>query len=75
MDLLENFKTIQVEDSVDKIIKQIRNSIVTGKLNPGDRLPSERKLSELFEIGKTYVRDAIKKLEFYGILMRRRPVL
>lgn len=68
MDILENFKTIEVEDPVDNIIKQIRTSIVSGKLKTGDRLPSERKLSETFGIGRTYVRDAIKKLEFYGIL-------
>ncbi len=68
MDVLENFKTIEVESPVDKIIKQIRNSIVSGQLKTGDKLPSERKLSETFGIGRTYVRDAIKKLEFYGIL-------
>jgi GntR family transcriptional repressor for pyruvate dehydrogenase complex len=68
MDVLENFKAIKLESPVDKIIKQIRNSIVSGQLKPGDRLPSERKLSESFDIGRTYVRDAIKKLEFYGIL-------
>jgi len=68
MDLIESFKEIEVESPVDKIIKQIRNSIVSGQIKPGDKLPSERKLSELFGIGRTYVRDAIKKLEFYGIL-------
>lgn len=68
MNFLESFKEIEVESPVDKIIKQIRNSIIAGQLNPGDRLPSERKLSELFGIGRTYVRDAIKQLEFYGIL-------
>ncbi|WP_319481401.1 FadR/GntR family transcriptional regulator [Draconibacterium sp.] len=68
MDVLENFKAIEVESPVDKIIKQIRNSIVSGQMKPGDKLPSERKLSESFGIGRTYVRDAIKKLEFYGIL-------
>ncbi len=68
MDVLDNFKTIEVESPVDKIIKQIRHSIVAGQLKTGDRLPSERKLSETFGIGRTYVRDAIKKLEFYGIL-------
>lgn len=68
MNVLENFKTIDIESPVDKIIKQIRNSIVSGQLKPGDKLPSERKLSESFGIGRTYVRDAIKKLEFYGIL-------
>ncbi|WP_372774981.1 FadR/GntR family transcriptional regulator [Mangrovibacterium sp.] len=68
MNILHSFKEIEVESPVDQIIKQIRNSIISGELNPGDRLPSERKLSELFGIGRTYVRDAIKKLEFYGIL-------
>jgi GntR family transcriptional repressor for pyruvate dehydrogenase complex len=68
MDVLENFKTIEVESPVDKIIKQIRNSIASGQLKPGDKLPSERRLSNSFGVGRTYVRDAIKKLEFYGIL-------
>jgi GntR family transcriptional repressor for pyruvate dehydrogenase complex len=68
MDLLEKFDTIRVESPVDKIINQLRKSIVTGQINPGDRLPSERQLSEKFGIGRTYVRDAIKKLEVFGIL-------
>ncbi len=65
--MLDNFKAIEIESPVDKIIKQIRNSIVSGQLKPGDRLPSERKLSESFNIGRTYVREAIKKLESCGI--------
>jgi len=58
----------KVETPVDKIIGQIRNLIISGELNPGDRLPSERKLAERFEIGRAQVRDAIAKLEFYGVL-------
>jgi len=68
MDLIENFEVIKVESPVDKIIKQIRDSITSGQLLPGDKLPSERQLSNRFGIGRTYVRDAIKKLEFFGIL-------
>ena len=68
MDLLEKFEVIKVESPVDKIIKQIRDSITSGQLLPGDKLPSERQLSNRFGIGRTYVRDAIKKLEFFGIL-------
>ena len=68
MDLLKSFNEIQIENPVDKIIQQIRDSIVAGKIRQGDRLPSERKLSELFGVGRTYVRDALKKLEFYGVL-------
>ena len=68
MDLHEKFEVIKVESPVDKIIKQIRDSIASGRLMPGDKLPSERQLSDRFGIGRTYVRDAIKKLEFFGIL-------
>jgi GntR family transcriptional repressor for pyruvate dehydrogenase complex len=68
MDILEKFEVIKIESPVDKIIKQIRDSIIAGQVKPGERLPSERLLSEKFGVGRTYVRDAIKKLEFFGIL-------
>ncbi|RMG16861.1 MAG: FadR family transcriptional regulator [Bacteroidetes bacterium] len=66
--MLENFRQIKVENPADKIIRQIRSLITSGQLNPGDKLPPERKLAEKFGVGRSYVRDAIKKLEFYGIL-------
>ncbi len=67
-DVLSSFTEIEVEKPVDKIIRQIRELISSGQLKPGDRLPSERQLSERLGIGRTHVRDAIRKLEFYGIL-------
>ena len=66
--LLSNFSEIVVEKPADKIIQQIRDLISSGQLKPGDKLPSERMLSERFGVGRTSVRDAIRKLEFYGIL-------
>ena len=68
MDLLNNFSQIVVESPVDKIIRQIRDLITSGQLNPGDRLPSERKLCDRLGVGRTHLRDALRKLEFYGIL-------
>lgn len=66
--ILNNIKTIQIESPVDKIIGQLKQLILSGELKPGDRLPSERALSEMFGIGRSYVREAILKLEFYGLL-------
>ncbi len=66
--LLQSFREINIETPVDKIIRQIRSLITSGQLKPGDRLPPERKLAEKLGVGRTNVRDAIKKLEFYGIL-------
>jgi GntR family transcriptional repressor for pyruvate dehydrogenase complex len=66
--VLSNFQEIKIETPVDKIIGQIRDLITSGQLKAGDKLPSERKLSEKFGIGRSHVRVAIQKLEFYGIL-------
>lgn len=68
IDVLSNFQEIKVESPVDKIIRQIRELITSGQLSPGDRLPPERRLAERLGVSRGNVRDAIKKLEFYGIL-------
>ncbi len=67
-ELLKNFKEIVVEKPADNIIKQIKELISSGQIKAGDKLPSERMLSERFGVGRTSVRDALQKLEFYGIL-------
>lgn len=66
--LLNNFEEIVYTKPSDIIINQIKNLIASGQLKPGERLPSERKLSEKLMVSRSAVRDAIKKLEFYGIL-------
>jgi len=66
--MLDNFQRIVVERPVDLIIDQIRTLITSGELEPGDKLPPERKLAEQFGVSRGPVRDAIQKLEFYGIL-------
>lgn len=66
--IIETIKAIEVESPVDKIIRQLKQLITDGLLKPGDRLPAERILADKFGVGRTYVRDAIRKLEFYGLL-------
>ncbi|HEU4471704.1 MAG TPA: FadR/GntR family transcriptional regulator [Flavisolibacter sp.] len=70
--VLNNLREVVAEKPVDVIIKQIKDLLITGQLRPGDKLPPERKLSEKLGVGRTHVREAIRKLEFYGIL-RTRP--
>ncbi len=50
------------------IIIGIRDLINYKNLEPGDKLPSERMLSEKFEVSRSNIREAIQKLEFYGLL-------
>ena len=66
--VLDNFKEIVYIKPSDIIINQIKELIVSGQLKPGEKLPPERKLSEKLSVSRSAVRDAIKKLEFYGIV-------
>ncbi|MGI9545696.1 MAG: FadR/GntR family transcriptional regulator [Flavobacteriaceae bacterium] len=50
------------------IISKIKDLINYKNLEPGDKLPSERMLSEKFGVSRGNVREAIQKLEFYGLL-------
>ncbi|MFY0688390.1 MAG: FadR family transcriptional regulator [Cyclobacteriaceae bacterium] len=68
MDVLNSFSQIKIESPADKIIRQLKDLISSGQLNPGDKLPSERMMCERLGVGRTHLRDALKKLEFYGIL-------
>ena len=53
------------------IISKLRDYIEYKNLEPGDKLPSERMLSERFEVSRSNIREAIQKLEFFGILISR----
>lgn len=66
--MIEYFNEVKVQRASDLILEQIRRLIRDGKLKPGDRLPSERALVDRFGVGRGPIRDAIKRLEFYGIL-------
>jgi GntR family transcriptional repressor for pyruvate dehydrogenase complex len=55
----------------DEIVNQIREMIDHGRLQPGDRLPAERKLAEQFGVSRTTVREGIKILSESGLLTSR----
>ena len=55
----------------NEIISKIRDLINFKNLEPGDKLPSERMLAEKFGVSRGNLREAIQKLEFYGLLKSR----
>ncbi|MGC6480592.1 MAG: FadR/GntR family transcriptional regulator [Flavobacteriaceae bacterium] len=50
------------------IISQIKDLINLKNLEPGDKLPSERMLSERFNVTRSNLREALQTLEFYGLV-------
>lgn len=55
-------------NQVDTVLKYIREELYSGRLQPGVRLPAERRLAEQLGVGRAHVRAAFQKLEFYGIV-------
>jgi GntR family transcriptional regulator, transcriptional repressor for pyruvate dehydrogenase complex len=69
---LDNMYTpIQSSKVFEKIAEQIEKRILSGELRSGDRLPTERELSEQFQASRTAVREAMKTLAQRGLVDMR----
>ncbi|HEY8477993.1 MAG TPA: FadR/GntR family transcriptional regulator [Chloroflexota bacterium] len=55
----------------EEVMAQLAELIRQGQLKPGDRLPSERELSERMQVSRTVVREALRALELRGLVVSR----
>lgn len=65
------FMKIQTEKLSHSVVRQIEQLILRGILRPGERLPSERELSEKLGVSRPSLRDAIADLQERGLLISR----
>lgn len=54
-----------------QVADQLALAIRNGKLHPGDKLPTEAKLAEQFEVSRTVVREALSRLKSLGMINSR----
>lgn len=52
----------------EEILGQMKQMIISGQWNPGDKLPSEKELTEIFHASRISVREPIKQLVSLGML-------
>jgi len=62
------FAPVSVARASSSIADQIREAIVTGRIEQGARLPPERELAEQFGVSRVTVRDALRALEAMGLI-------
>ncbi|BBB89918.1 MAG TPA: FadR/GntR family transcriptional regulator [Methylomusa anaerophila] len=62
------FRPVKTKKVYEEIVEQIKTLISEGKLQPGDKLPSERELSERFNVSRASVREAFSALEIIGVI-------
>ncbi|MBK1635512.1 FadR/GntR family transcriptional regulator [Rhodovulum adriaticum] len=65
------FQKIQPEKLATAVVRQIELLILRGVLRPGERLPSERDLSEKLGVSRPSLREAIAELQQRGLLVSR----
>jgi len=64
------FEAIRRSKVYEEVAKQLERLILK-KLQPGDKLPAERELAEMFGVSRSSIRDAIRSLELVGLVEPR----
>ena len=68
------FKAIRQSRVSEEVLSQLKEAILLGKFKSGDKLPSERELTEEFQVSRGVIREAIRALEITGfVILRQGP--
>lgn len=61
---------IQAERTYQMVARAIEGEILSGRVAPGESLPSEEKLAEQLGVNRSTVREALRVLEQHGLVRR-----
>lgn len=64
----------RIEPAYLQVAGQLRSLVLDGDLNPGDKLPNEADLSELFGVSRSTVREALRVLSSQNLIRTQRGV-
>jgi GntR family transcriptional repressor for pyruvate dehydrogenase complex len=65
------FRAVRKTRVSQDIIEQVRDLVTSGRLKSGDRLPSERELSQALSVSRSSVREAVRAMESLGLIQAR----
>ena len=68
---MEDFQAIKRRRLYQDIVGQVQGFIRDGVLKPGDKLPSERELAERLEVSRSSLREAMRALEYQGLVVSK----
>ena len=69
-----SIKKIKQKTIVEQVMSNIKNLIASGAYKPGDKIPTEHALAELFGVGRSSIREAIKIFNYLGVLESRAAI-
>ncbi len=62
------YRVIHNRRLYEQVVEQIRDRVLSGELEDGDQLPTERELTEQLGVSRTVVREAMKALRQEGLV-------
>ena len=65
------FRPVRHIHAYERVVEQIENAILVGRISPHERLPSERELMREFQVGRSTVREALRVLQSKGLVQSR----
>lgn len=65
------FQKIEAEKLSNSVVRQVELLILRGILRPGERLPSERELSDKLGVSRPSLREAVADLQGRGLLISK----
>jgi GntR family transcriptional repressor for pyruvate dehydrogenase complex len=66
--LLPDVEPIKREPLATEIARRLVDYLLSGRVEPGARMPSERQLAEAFGVGRSAMREALKALTLLGLV-------
>ena len=71
LETLATLAPVARQSVVDAVADRLRNEILSGRLRPGTRLPSERELSLALGVNRLTLRASLTRLEAMGLITTR----
>jgi len=68
---MPNFKPLKQSRVSEEVLRQLKEAILLGEFKAGQKLPSERELTEAFRVSRSVIREAIRALEITGFVVLR----
>ncbi|MET0236623.1 MAG: FadR/GntR family transcriptional regulator [Kibdelosporangium sp.] len=65
------FSPVSPVRAYERVVEQIEEAVLSGRLGPGSRLPSERDLMTQFGVGRSTIREALRVLQSNGLVQSR----
>jgi len=61
-------QSIKKQNVSEEVFAQMKDMLISGQWKPGDKIPSENELTDMFGVSRVTIREVLKKLHSYDVV-------